>query len=282
MIHISAPLLREQVPKTFPCTKTTGRAECVQCYHEKLTGDMRQRLFTSDISVNVFYGFWQANARTNKGQDPGPPPPIGPYQDRLGPNRGLKLVTWRNEDNFECKGTKAAHQQAVQATLREASQDPVAKERGDSKEADRRKQSAVNQNRKAMKFSDDEESSKDKGTAARRESSKTTKVKKDFFEKTGKPKEKQESQAKARTPKGSSRSISPSLDRRKGPPNSKVDLSSSDSSQGKKEGKEPPPTGHQARRPFSRQRRSKSPAIYEDMEMEKKQAFQKSRPQVPG
>jgi hypothetical protein len=68
--------------------------------------------------VSAFYGFWQANARTNKGQDPGPPPPIFPCQDRLGLNRGLKLVKWRNEDNFECKGTKAAHQQAVQAILR--------------------------------------------------------------------------------------------------------------------------------------------------------------------
>ena len=130
---------------------------------------MRQMVLTADISVSAFYGFWQANARTNKGQDPGPPPPIVPYQDRLGQNRGLKLVKWRNEDNFECKGTNAAHQQAIEETRREASLDPVAKERGASKEADRRKQSAVNQNRTAMKFGDDEESDKDKGTAAKRD-----------------------------------------------------------------------------------------------------------------
>ena len=129
---------------------------------------MRKRLLTSDIPVSVFYGFWQSNARTNKEQDPGTPPPIVPYQDRLGPNTGLQLVTWRNKDSYECKGTKAAHQQAMQATLREVSQYQVAKEKRDHKEADRRRLSAVNQNRKAMKFGNDEELSKDKGTAARR------------------------------------------------------------------------------------------------------------------
>ena len=45
----------------------------------------------------------------------------------------------------------------------------MAKERGESKEADRRKQSAVNQNMTAMKFGDDEDSDKDKGTAKFRE-----------------------------------------------------------------------------------------------------------------
>ena len=160
-------------------------------------------------------------------------------QDRLGQNRGLRLVKWRNEDNYECKGTQAAHRQAIEETRREASLDPVAKVRGASKEAERRKQSAVNQNRLATKFGDSDDSDKEKGTAAKRESSEKTKVKKGLFDKAGKPKEEQESQTKAKTPKGSSRSNSPSPDRRKDRPNSKVDLSSSDSSQGKKEGQKP-------------------------------------------
>ena len=153
----------------------TCRAECVQCYHEKLTEEMRTRLLTSDISMSAFYGFWQANARTNKGQDPGTPIPIVPYQDRLGFNRGFQLVTWRNEDNFECKGTKAAHQQAIQASLREASHDPVAKEKGDDKEPDRRRLSAINQNKKAMKFGDDETPPKTKEPPRREKAQKERK-----------------------------------------------------------------------------------------------------------
>ena len=96
----------------------------------------------------------------------------------------------------------------------------MAKERGASKEAERRKQSAVNQNRLATKFGDSDDSDKEKGTAAKSESSeKTNKAKKGLFDKAGKPKEEQESQTKAKTPKGSSQSNSPSPDRRKDRPN---------------------------------------------------------------
>ena len=61
----------------------------------------------------------------------------------------------------------------------------MAKVRGASKEAERRKQSAVNQNRLATKFGDSDDSDKEKGTAANREISEKTKVKKGLFDKAG-------------------------------------------------------------------------------------------------
>ena len=116
-------------------------------------------MLTADIPVSAFYGFWQANARTNKGQDPGPPPPIVPYQDRLGPNRGLQLVTWRNKGSFEWKGTTASSTSARDPSDSQRSiARPNGKRKGDDdKEADRRRMSAVNQNNNAMKFGNDEE-----------------------------------------------------------------------------------------------------------------------------
>jgi hypothetical protein len=57
---------------------------------------------------------------------------------------------------------------------------------------------------------------------------------------------------------------------------SKVDLSTSDSSQGSKKSEVLPPTGQQERRPLSRQPRPKCPAIYD--EMEKNQLFKKADP----
>ncbi len=56
-IQISAPPLPEQVPKTFVCTKMICEPNCVHCYSEKLTEDMRQQLLASDIPVQVFYDF---------------------------------------------------------------------------------------------------------------------------------------------------------------------------------------------------------------------------------
>ena len=57
---------------------------------------------------------------------------------------------------------------------------------------------------------------------------------------------------------------------------SKVDLSTSDSSQGSIKREVRPPTGQQERRPLSRQPRPKCPAIYD--EMEKNQLFKKADP----
>ena len=64
------------------------------------------------------------------------------------------MVTWRNEQGTECKGTAAVHQQKVDATLRETSRDPTAKVTGEDKELERRKKSALTQNKKAMDFGD--------------------------------------------------------------------------------------------------------------------------------
>ena len=68
----------------------------------------------------------------------------------------------------------------------------------------------------------------------------------------------------------------PSLERRQGPLNAKVDLSSSDSSQGSKGAKAPPSPDHQARRPLSRLPRTKSPAIYGEVAKDK--AFKNADP----
>ena len=74
--------------------------------------------------------------------------------------------------------------------------------------------------------------------------------------------------------------MSPSPDRnqerRKEPPNQKVDLSASGSSQGSQISDAPPPIGHQERRPSSRQPRPWSPAIYAEMEQDK--AIRKADP----
>ena len=88
----------------------------------------------AEISVEAFYDVWQHNAKTNKGKDPGPPRPIVPYQDRLGEDQGKPLVTWRNEEGTECKGTAAVHKQTNDATLRETSRNPKAKVTGEDKE----------------------------------------------------------------------------------------------------------------------------------------------------
>ena len=139
-----------------------------------------------------------------------------------------------------------------------------------------------------MNFGDDKDTPSHKAISVRRESLERTKVRKDHFVKTRKPKERQESPTKAteppapreRIPKGSTRSMSPSpdrnQDRKKVPPNSKVDLSDSGASQESQKSDAPPPTGHQERRPSSRQPRPKSPAIY--VEMEKDELFKKTDP----
>ena len=153
-----------------------------------------------EISAEVFYDGWQHNAKTNKGKDPGPPKPIVPYQDRLGEDKGKELVTWRNEEGTECKGTTALHKQQIAASLRETSRDPKAKVTGEDKELQRREKSALNQNKMALDFGDDNEASSRKATSARRGSAEITKVRKDHFVKTGKAKERQESPTKATEP----------------------------------------------------------------------------------
>ena len=45
MIHISAPLLPDQVPKTFKCTKRPNcQLDCVHCNSEKTTEEMKRKL----------------------------------------------------------------------------------------------------------------------------------------------------------------------------------------------------------------------------------------------
>ena len=149
MIHISALLFAEQVPKTLVCTKNQNyQQDCVHCHSEQLTDEMRQKLIYSVISVDLFYGFWKCNAVTNKGQDPGPPGPIVPYKDRMGSAKDLALIKWRNEDGYECEGSLEAHQQSINASLRETSQDVEAREKGDKKEPERRQNGALSQNKK--------------------------------------------------------------------------------------------------------------------------------------
>ena len=71
---------------------------------------MRQKLFSSVIPVDVYYGFWTSNAVSNKGQDPGPPRPIVSYADRMGAARDMPLMTWR-AGGYECWGAVVAHEQ---------------------------------------------------------------------------------------------------------------------------------------------------------------------------
>ena len=122
-----------------------------------------------------------------------------------------------------------------------------------------------------MDVAEDKEPTKDIGTASRRQSSSGKKDRKDYRTRAS-----ESPPPRPNTKKEKSRSDSPSPDRKKGPLTSKVDLSSSDSSQENKEGKEPVPKEHQSRRPSSRPPRSKSPALYK--EMEKDQLFRKAEP----
>ena len=114
---------------------------------------MRQNLLYSVISAGLFYGFWKCNAVANKGQDPGPPGPTVPYNDRMGSAKDLPLIKWRNEDGYECEGNLEAHQQSINASLRETSQDVEAREKGDKKELERRQKGALRLNKKALNFS---------------------------------------------------------------------------------------------------------------------------------
>ena len=107
---------------------------------------MRQDLLDGNIPVRLFYTWWQANARYCNGKDPGAPPPITPLRERLGRNAGIRMLTWRNEENFWCRGTKADQDRMIQKTYREASLDPEARQKGDGKEEERRRESATHQN----------------------------------------------------------------------------------------------------------------------------------------
>ena len=187
---------------------------------------MKTKVLKGQISVKGYYSFWQHNARTNQGQNPGPPPAIVTYQERLGVNKGLRMMRWRNMEGFECKGTTAAHDEAVKATERETSHDPTARENGDDKEADRRIKAAASQNKKNNGFCR-------RPRDNQRQRSCLTKVKLRWQQKDRKDYRTRASESpppKPITKKEKSRSGSPSPDRKKGPQTSKVDLSSSDSS----------------------------------------------------
>ena len=135
-----------------------------------------------------------------------------PYEDRMGVAKDLELLTWRSE-GYEYKGIAAAHQERTNASLREATLDIEAREKGDEKEPERRKKGASNQNKKTWNFGTGVEIPAHKATSVRKESSDSTKVGKDHSLKKGKTKERQDGQAKSRdppalrvrTPKGSIR-----------------------------------------------------------------------------
>ena len=234
-------------------------------------------MFYPIISVDVFYDFWTSNAVTNKGQDPGPPRPIVAYEDRMGSAKDMPLIKWRNEDGYECWGTSVSHEQRTNASLRETTQDVAAREIGDQKEFERRAKEVLNQHKKAWNFGADVEIPGHKATSVRKESSDSTKVRKDHSLKKGETKERQDGQPKSRdpparrvrTPTGSTRGADPSSsedeDGKKKPKDSKVDLSTSASSQGSKKSQVIPPTGPQERRPLSRQPPPKRLAIYDEI-----------------
>ena len=129
----------------------------------------------------MFDGFWRCNADTNKGKDPGPPVPIVPYKDRMGAARDELLIKLRNEDGTPCEGTLEAHQQGVKASLRETSQDVVARDKGDEKEAERRQKSVMSLNKKtkdkkATNPGSDTEVSSQKPASVRNDNSDITKA----------------------------------------------------------------------------------------------------------
>ena len=154
-------------------------------------------MFYSVISVDVFYGFWKSNAVTNKGQTPGPPRPMVSYEDRMGSAKDMPLIKWRNEDGYECEGTSVAYEERINASLRETSQDVAAREKGDKKESERRKKGALSQNKKAMNFGADTQMPSHRAASVRKESSESTKVRKDHSLKKGRTKEKQDGQPKS-------------------------------------------------------------------------------------
>ena len=95
----------------------------------------------------------------------------------------MPLIKWRNGDGYECEGTLEAHQQSINASLRETSQDVEAREKGDKKEPERRQKGALSLNKKAMNFGDDTEIPSQKAASVRKESSESTKVRKDSLKK---------------------------------------------------------------------------------------------------
>ena len=270
MIHVSAPPLPTQVPAFFLCSKVFQcQEDCVQCYYAKQTADMRQDLLAGNIPVRIFYQWWQANARNCRGKDPGPPPPTVPYRERLGRNAGIRMVTWRNEENFLCKGTQADHDRMIQKTNREASLDPEARQKGDDKEEERRRESAAHQNQPPKtRFGKEEETPVGTGKEARKGSSERTK---DKAGQRAQP-DKAAQSASTNSARGSSR-----REGSRAGPSAKVDLESLDSEQGGKEVL--PSSDYQARRATSRAPRTKDPAIYAEVSNE---AFRKADPRYQG
>ena len=78
-------------------------------------------------------------------------------------------MTWRTKEGCLCKGTVAAHKEALKAAERDTSHDPTERTRGDDKEEDRRINAAAKLLRD--KFSDNQETATEKGSASRRQSS---------------------------------------------------------------------------------------------------------------
>ena len=157
-----------------------------------------------------------------------------------------------------CKGTVAAHQEALKSAERNKSHDPTARTRGDDKEEDR----IINAAAKLLrdKFSDNQETATEKGSAYRRQSSSDQKGNKGYRTRASESPPPRTSTNKER------RSYSPPSETKKCPKTSEVYLGSLDSSQEGRKGRKLTPNEHQTQRPVSRPPRSASPAIYKNME----------------
>ena len=90
---------------------------------------MKQQMLYVEIPADIFLQLWQQNAMTNGDQDPGHPGPPISYEDRLGLAKDLPLLKWRAE-GYDYQGTAAAHQERTNASLREATLDIEAREKG--------------------------------------------------------------------------------------------------------------------------------------------------------
>ena len=103
-----------------------------------MTQETKQQMLYGEIPVSIFWQFWQQNAMTNGDQDPGHPGPPILYEDKLGCAKDFPLHTWR-AGGFDYQGTEEAHQEMTDASLRDATIDIEAREKGEQSELESRK-----------------------------------------------------------------------------------------------------------------------------------------------
>ena len=137
---------------------------------------------------------------TNGDQDPGHPGPPISYEDRLGCATDLPLLKWR-AGGFDYQGIEEAHQERTDASLREATLDIEAREKGKQREFERRKKAAANQNRRTKtNMGIDEGASGQRTSSSRKESSDGSKVRKDKLFKKSRSKDAQDEFVKGKRP----------------------------------------------------------------------------------